>query len=249
MRLRPQAFSSLAILAKGFKNLAYPGICAACTASLGDDEKSFCTHCRAILTSDKHETCRRCAATLGPHPPESDDCLACRGETFHFEKVVRLGTYDGLLRELILRMKYPPGETLAHLLGTLWATHSLDRLRELRPDVIVPVPLHWWRRWQRGYNQSQALADALAKQLRVPCKPPWLRRRRPTEQQTRLSKTGRLANVKGAFKVHWRSRLAGRSVLLVDDVLTTGNTCSEAARALRAAGAKRVAVAVLARGH
>jgi ComF family protein len=113
----------------------------------------------------------------------------------------------------------------------------------------VPVPLHWWRRWTRGYNQSQALAQAVASQLRVPCKPHWLRRIRNTPQQVKRSASARHENVRKAFFASARAELRGKTIMLVDDVLTTGSTASDAARALHAAGAARIVVAVLAGGH
>ena len=113
---------------------------------------------------------------------------------------------------------------------------------------MVPVPLHWRRRWRRGYNQSEALARPIAARLRLPFRPgSWLRRIRNTPEQKGSGMAAeRLENVRGAFRVAG-AELAGRTVLLVDDVLTTGSTASEAARTLRRAGAKRVVVAVLAR--
>jgi ComF family protein len=116
--------------------------------------------------------------------------------------------------------------------------------------VVVPVPLHWWRHWRRGYNQAETLARAVAAGLGLPCWPRCLRRIRNTPQQTlQSSPTSRQANVHGAFAPRPGYRMAGKRVLLVDDVLTTGATASEAARALRRGGAGSVAVAVLAHGR
>jgi ComF family protein len=159
---------------------------------------------------------------------------------------MRLGPYEGLLREVILRLKHSAGEGLAESVGRLWAIHSQSRFRELRPDFIVPVPLHWWRRWQRGYNQSETLARAVAAALRIPFRKSWLRRIRNTPRQVDQTATDRRTNVRGAFRSRLRPEARGKTILLVDDVLTTGTTASEAARALRAAGAARIVVAVLA---
>jgi ComF family protein len=150
---------------------------------------------------------------------------------------------------MILRMKTLSGETLAEMIGGLWAEFSESRLQEVAADVVIPVPLHWWRRWRRGYNQSEALAIMLASRLSLPCRTGWLRRIRHTRQQTSQTPTDRKENVRGAFRARFGTRVRGKKVLLVDDVLTTGNTCSEAARALCEAGAKQVVVAVLARSH
>jgi ComF family protein len=206
----------------------------------------FCAACRVTLTTDPFETCPRCAGTVGPFAHCEDGCSRCRNVPYEFERAVRLGPYDGLLREMILRLKHPTGQMLADLLGDLWAEQAGPKLRALGAEVVIPVPLHWWRRFARGYNQSEALARALAHHLSLPCRSGWLRRVRNTPQQTRQTPAGRRENVKNAFRARPRAALRGKTVLLVDDVLTTGSTCSEAARALRAAGAARVVAAVLA---
>jgi ComF family protein len=161
--------------------------------------------------------------------------------------VLRLGPYDGVLRDAILRLKQHTGEGLAELIGELWAERDRERLCSLAVDAVVPVPLHWWRRWRRGYNQAAAIARSLAQQLQIRCFPSALRRRRNTPDQPSQSPAGRRDNVRGAFVVRRRAGLHARTILLVDDVMTTGATAHEAARALRSAGAARVFVAGLAR--
>jgi ComF family protein len=146
-------------------------------------------------------------------------------------------------------MKHRSGELLAEVVGALWAEQTEARLREVRADIVVPVPLHWRRRLARGYNQSEALARAVADRLGLPCRPSLLRRVRHTPQQTQQSPAGRRDNVRGAFAARLGRAFAGKSILLVDDVMTTGSTASEAARALREDGAARVVVAVLARAQ
>jgi ComF family protein len=236
-------------LAQGLLQLVYPSTCFVCGQFLPAEQANFCTDCRNALTADPFPCCPRCANTVGPYVPLAGRCNACRDQSFHFECAVRLGPYDGLLRQVILRLKHAPGEGLAEVLGELWASHLEQRLRDLKADVIVPVPLHWWRRWTRGYNQSEVLARALANHLRMPCKTGWLRRVRNTPRQVGQSSTARRENVRNAFSAPAWAELRGKTILLVDDVLTTGSTASDAARALRTAGAARVVVAVLARGH
>ena len=236
-------------LGQGLLQLLYPGRCLLCGQDLPPDRPHFCDPCRSALLTDPFLSCPRCAGKVGPYAITDGGCVACRGESFGFEEVLRLGPYEGVLREAILRLKRHTGEGLAELLGELWAERDAPRFQALRAEVIVPVPLHWRRRWQRGYNQSQAVAWGLSHRLGLPCQPAWLRRVRHTPSQTRQTPTGRKENVRGAFATGRGARLGGRRVLLVDDVMTTGATASEAARALRTAGAARVAVAVLARAQ
>lgn len=236
-------------LGRGLLALVYPGICAACSRSLTPEENAFCSTCRSHLVHDPFPCCPRCSSSVGPHSVVEQGCPRCRDVVFHFERVLRLGPYEGLLRELILRLKQPAGEGLAEQLGALWAEHSEAKLRDAQAHVLVPVPLHWQRYWSRGYNQSATLAHALAVRLRLPCRPRWLRRLRNSPLQTLQAPAARWENVRGIFAVRsGAEELRGKTVLLVDDVLTTGSTASEAARALRNAGAARVVVAVLAHG-
>jgi ComF family protein len=233
-------------LTRGFSQLIYPPICAACNAAIPEEERSFCQSCRSAITTDLHPSCPRCGSTIGPFIAASEGCSACRGESFSFDGVIRMGPYEGLLRDVILRIKQPAGEMLAELLAVLWAQHIEARVQNLHAHVIIPVPLHWWRKWTRGHNQSEALAQALARRLRLPCPAHWLRRVRNTPRQVQQTATFRRENVRHAFAARSRLELRGKTVLLVDDVLTTGSTASEASRALCLAGAARVVVAVLA---
>jgi ComF family protein len=239
-------FSMLRELTRGLFQLVYPAVCHACAEPVPDARSHFCHSCFLAFTTDSHSVCPRCAGTIGPYAFVEGGCPRCREETFHFERAVRLGPYDGLLRQLILRCKHQAGETLAEVLGEVWAGQAGPRIRESNPQVVVPVPLHWWRRWARGYNQSEAMARTLAAGLSLPFFPTVLRRVRNTPHQTRQTPSARRDNVRNAFVVRSKVPIAGKTVLLVDDVLTTGSTASEAARALRGAGAQRVVVAVLA---
>jgi ComF family protein len=173
----------------------------------------------------------------------------CRQNPVSFEAAVRLGPYVGALREAVLRLKSARNEGLAELLGERLAERQGERLRGLGADAIVPVPLHWRRRLGRGYNQSAAIAHGLGARLGLPCRYLWLWRVRYTPSQKTVAGAQRWDNVRGAFQVRPGLRLGGLHLLLVDDVMTTGATASEAARALLEGGAARVSVAVLARAE
>lgn len=234
----------------GAQHLIYPGCCLLCGQPLAAAQTHFCSLCHKELFTNSESTCPRCSGTIGPFAVIDGRCGACRKESFAFEQVLRLGRYDGLLREVILRLKKQRGEGLAELLGEYWAKEAAARFASLHFEFLVPVPLHWRRRWRRGYNQSAALCRGLATYMGASSHPSWLRRVRHTPQQTsRLTPAERKANVRDAFRVRPGAPLAGRTILLVDDVMTTGATASEAARALRAGGASRVVVAVLARAQ
>jgi len=133
------------------------------------------------------------------------------------------------------------------MMGQVFREAACPALRCEGVAVVVPVPLHWRRRWARGYNQAAALAREMAEELGAEFAPNLLRRVRHTPQQVQPTASARRENMKGAFRARSGARLAGRTVLLVDDVMTTGSTAGEAARMLRAVGAAKVIVAVLAR--
>lgn len=230
----------------GLRQLIYPSICVVCQVPLGDSPRYFCAACEHTLTHDPYNTCPRCTSTIPEGADTSDGCPRCRDDHFHYASAMRLGAYDGLLRDVILKMKHPPGELLAECVGHLWAEVHEARFRTLGIDTVIPIPLHWWRRWRRRFNQSHYLAQAIAQRLGVAYQPRWLYRRHATASQTTLTAAKRRENMKHAFAVSRWANLRDRSVLLIDDVLTTGSTLNEAAKVLRAAGAKCVRVAVLA---
>lgn len=233
-------------LARGFRELAFPSVCACCGTATTGSSGHFCSGCAIDLTCDKATTCPRCSSSVGMFTATAAGCPRCRDDRFHFESSFRLGHYEGPLRNVILRMKQPGGDILAECMGQLWAAQAESRLRQAGADVVLPVPLHWWRQWRRGHNQSEALAHAIAARLSLPCPARWLRRIRATPHQTGLSGAERRQSLRGAFGAGRMADLKGKSILLIDDVMTTGATASEAARALKEAGALRVVVGVLA---
>jgi ComF family protein len=237
----------LSELGKGFLQILYPASCFACGAAVVEYSDRFCTSCRKQLTNLNSHLCPRCAATVGPYVDLENGCMTCKKESFPFERVLRFGPYEDPLREIILRIKHLPGEDLAEAIGKLWAEAFLNEFKALGVQAVVPIPLHWFKRWKRGYNQSEALARGLSAGLGIPCLPRCLRRIRHTDQQTQRGIVNRKANVRGAFIARLGPKLAKKSLLLVDDVMTSGSTAREAAKALKSAGAGKVFVAVLAR--
>lgn len=145
-------------LERGLLHLVYPGHCLTCGRPLHTDAERFCGDCRVVLFHDPQKCCPRCAATVGPHGVADGRCPQCRDQSFAFEAALRLGPYDGLLRRVILRLKSQRGEGLAEWIGSCWAEQAAESFRALRADTVLPVPLHFWRRMRRGYNQSLAVA-------------------------------------------------------------------------------------------
>jgi ComF family protein len=181
---------------------------------------------------------------LSSHPlDEQGRCGLCRRGLNGFDAAYSFGAYEGTLRKLIHLYKYGGIQPLAGPLGS-FLTSALPR--DERFDVVVPMPLHWWRRWRRGFNQSELLARGVARRVGLPVVS-MVRRNRATAPQAGLTNAKRRVNVSGAFTVKRRFSTRGLRVLLVDDVFTTGATASACAAAFKKAGAVYVAVLTLAR--
>ena len=153
--------------------------------------------------------------------------------------------YDEISRVLIHALKYSDRLVLAPMLGRWMARAGRELLADA--DALVPVPLHWRRLWARRFNQSAALAKIVSRASGIAVADGALQRVKATAQQVGLTASERALNVQGAFAVPDRSRIAGRRLILVDDVLTSGATIDACARALNRAGAGSVDVLVLAR--
>ncbi len=200
---------------------AVPDSCLACGRTLGHNQRHLCHRCRANVRPDL-----RFVKVLRAAPGEQQDAPS-------FAYVLRM---NDATRALIHALKYGGRSSLAGELAALVAA-ALSKSGYASGDVVVPVPLHSTRRRERGFNQSALIAARLADLLAIPFADA-LVRTRPTRTQTGLGRRERLLNVARAFAA--RTRVDGQSVILVDDVLTTGATLAEAARALRSAGAIEV---------
>ena len=170
-------------------------------------------------------------------------CALCRSGVRGFDAAYSFGFYDGVLRQLIHLYKYRKVRTLADPLGDL-LLRALPRDEAF--DLVVPVPLHWRKRWQRGFNQAGLLAQRVASHTGIPASR-LLRRSRSTASQAGLSNTNRRRNVATAFACSRPDRARGRKILLIDDVMTTGSTAAACALALKRAGATRVVLLTVSR--
>jgi len=230
--------------------LILPAHCAACGTPVPPDGRwPLCEACaRDLAALIQASYCPVCGRRAGPHTAGPDGCAFCRRYPVPFDAAVRAGTYEGPLKTLILRCKYEGRAGLAQVLGRLLAERLALADWADRVTRVVPVPLHWSRRVRRGFNQARVMAEELVRAVpgrrRVDRRT--LRRTRATPHQTGIPARSRRRNVRGAFRAQRGADLGGRSILLVDDVMTSGTTVAECTRVLKRAGAAEVYLAVAA---
>ncbi len=230
-------------------DLLLPPSCNFCGQPLPSPGRQplLCAECIKRIAPSAEPVCPRCAAPLPPLN-SGPDCPRCRHRRYAFTSARALGVYRDRLREMVIRMKQRVHEPLTLSVGYLLAQSMDPIIRQDRPDMLVPVPCHWWKRMVRGVNGPDLLVEALATSWNLPAARRVLFCRRRTRKQGMLLPAERVRNVRDAFAVRKSYDLGNTHVMLVDDILTTGATASQAARTLRRGGAARVSVLVVARG-
>ncbi len=233
--------------AKRFLDFVFPPLCATCRTRVGEAH-SLCGTCWRTITFFDGPGCSTCGFPFEFEPGAGAICAACQARPPAFDKARSVLRYDPGSRGAILALKRADRLDLVPGFSRWLERAGKDLLAEA--DLIIPVPLHWKRLWQRRYNQSALLARRLAKLSGVPCDTGVLRRMRPTKSQGEMpSAKARRRNVRGAFRVRpdRQAVVRGRTLLLLDDVYTTGSTVEACAQALKRAGAGKVLVLTLAR--
>lgn len=234
-------------------DLLYPSSCVLCATGLRDG-RSLCSGCSGGLRRLEAPFCSVCGEGFDGQIQGEFECPNCKDLSFSFEFARPALFYDERAMELIHRLKYGREIHLARELGSLAAESFEDpRLAEAKSGnwPLIPVPLHRSRFQHRHFNQSAEIARVLAKATGLPMLKA-LKRIRRTETQTRLSRSQRLANLRGAFSLSGAglkfSAAKPQGAVLVDDVFTTGSTVHECARVLRRGGVQKVVVVTVMRG-
>lgn len=236
-------------LAASILDLCLPRTCAGCRQTwMLAEQGCWCSQCMPDLGWIRSPRCPSCGTPF-LDSPQSDDhlCGDCLKNSFSFDVARSAVLYAGVVRERIHQLKF--GRQLH------WSSALVDLLvktsggEEALPpvDFILPVPLHRQRLQERGFNQAGLMAGEFGRRWSIPVRFGVLVRQRATQPQTRLGRRERLENVQGAFTVVKPELVRDRSVLLIDDVFTTGTTLSECARVLKRAGAHQVAAVTVAR--
>lgn len=220
-------------------DFVYPPVCGLCGHPADSDDRLVCRSCWGSITTLEAPFCLNCREFI----MTGGTCHNC-GE--YALTVFSLAVYDDIMRSILHDLKFGCLKPLAAALGSQLAVLIEDRHQSLKLDMIVPVPLHSSRLYLRGFNQAEEIAREIGRCLTIPCYPDVLYLTRKTRRQSRLTAPEREINVRGAYAVAESESIKGRSILLVDDITTTGATLRETVRVLNRAGARRVTTAVAA---
>lgn len=214
-------------------DFALPPRCASCGAIVSEVH-SFCLDCWKTIEFLGHSGCETCGMPL--QATEQRTCGACLARPPRIARTRAAVAYDDLSRSLAIRLKYGRKVAIARTM----ARYMAPLVGEGGDRVLVPVPLHRSRIWRRGFNQSALIASELSRRLGISANPVALSRVHRTPPLKGMSPLQRRKTVAGAFRVRNKEAVAGKTVILVDDVLTTGSTAEACARTLKRAGAARV---------
>lgn len=201
----------------------------------------------AQLTLSDSLACVRCASRCSEVDVPRGDCFQCRSRKLLFSAARAIGPYEGALRQAVLKAKHAAYEPLAKALGLILAVRIQQSPFAESPDAVAAVPMHWLKRVWRNTNPEETIGRAVAAQLGLENLSGALVCRRYLQRQSSLNPADRRKNVRGAFRPARFAKIAGKRILLIDDVMTTGATAHECSRALLDAGASRVFVATVAR--
>ncbi len=243
-RMKKLFYQQFQTIKKAFSNFIFPPFCPICGNELKKNERLICEDCYSQIKTIESYFCRKCGAPLIKN---RKTCDYCKGKNFYFSKVRALGTFSSPLSEMIHLLKYDRKTLIAERLGLLLGNLFISYPELSDTDVIIPVPLHRTRMRERGYNQSLLLAKKVSlisgKELCYKV----VARTKATKSQTALDNEKRRENLKNAFSVVEPQKIKNKSVLVVDDVMTSGTTLDEIAKSLLESGADSVYGLILAR--
>ena len=222
-----------------FLDVLIPPVCTLCNEPVSENA-TLCPECFSKLRFITKPHCKICGRPFEFSVSEETICAECLVSQPLFTKARSVVIYDDMARKLVLAFKNGDKLYIAPLLTKLMAQVASEFIEEV--DVVMPIPLHRWRLLKRKYNQSAILARKLARHFHKTYNPDVLKRVRSTPNQGHLSARERKKNVANAFRVRKGETVKGKTVLLVDDVLTTGATTNECSRMLLKAGVKQVYV-------
>jgi len=195
----------------------------------------ICLHCQALFEPiASAPICKTCGT---PTENEVERCVSCFGKTFYFTHNYATFAYDGIIRDLLLELKFQQKKQIAQSLGMIWTKHITVNIPE--DTTLVPLPLHKKKQKERGFNQAEILTFHISQAFNIPMQN-ILARIVDTPPQSGLHPRQRAENVSGAFAVVPGFSAKGNNYIIVDDIYTTGASLNECAKVLKEAGAKNV---------
>ena len=242
---RRAILTCVASIGNDLLDLVFPALCVVCDCELPMVWAVLCPLCQASVVRIGRRGCRKCGSEPLPGSrPRPARCRRCTRRGFAFRRAVAATRYSGSIRGLVLAVKFRRRREGLHFLATELVLALRETSVSSRVGLVTAVPLHPLRRLVRGFDQAELLAGQITRRLRLPLGRAVLRRTRMTSAQAESDPALRPGRMDDAFRVRRLSvrRVRGRSVLLVDDVLSTGATVDAASRALLQAGARRVYV-------
>lgn len=227
-----------------FMDIIYPPRCPVCGEVKKEKSRLTCSGCLKKLVWIQEPQCKKCGKMLAGGKQEY--CFDCSKTQYHFESGYPLWNYDDIMRKSIADFKYGGRREYGEFYGEALVQRYGNKFLALKVDAIVPVPVHYTKRRERGYNQTEIVADILGKRLEIPVWKDWLIRIRKTMPQKELNQLERLKNLEEAFAIKKQYYLQDDvKILLLDDIYTSGSTVEACTNVLLKAGVKKVYVSTL----
>lgn len=236
-------------MSKILLDMVYPRRCPVCGKIISKKKSYVCDECKSKVSKISEPRCMKCGKAL--LVKEQEYCLNCSKKDYYFERGVSLWNYDDTMKKSIANFKYHHRKEYAQFYAEEFVKEFGDYVKQLSPDGLVPVPIHWTKYIDRGYNQAQVIAEEIGKRLNIPVLEGVLVRKKRTIAQKQLSESERARNLEHAFYVSekWKTALRTlNSIMIIDDIYTTGSTINLCAKKIKEAGLKQVYFGVLCTG-
>ncbi|OGS19901.1 MAG: hypothetical protein A3J83_08165 [Elusimicrobia bacterium RIFOXYA2_FULL_40_6] len=233
-------------LLKHSVNFIFPVTCSSCGVYIQDDSNRICPDCFKKIEFIKPLFCQKCGLPLHSGGAHCYNCLHPEGKIY-YESLRGTCVFEGVIKDLVHSYKYSSKEYLSKTFGNMLTNYLQDYNDLQNVDLVVPVPLHWYKKFKRGYNQSELLAKEVSLFYKKPLVCDNVIRKKYTKQQVGLSRKDRLINVNDAFGLKRPDEFKNKTVLVIDDVSTTGETVNQCAKVLKSSGANKVYGLTLAR--
>jgi ComF family protein len=233
-------------------DLLYPPVCLECQTPLDNPANQFfCKKCWSNVEYIGDNICLTCGVPIADISSlQTGKCENCRLSKPAYDSLRSVAKYEGAIRTAVHSLKFKYKTKLAPFLGEMLLNFYRENYQQGQFDMIVPIPLHWLKKWMREFNQSELLSNYVGSEIGCPVESKILKRKRYTKPQSRIKgRRAKFKNIYNAFKVKDPSKVQSKKIFVIDDIMTTGVTVNEASRVLKEAGAAEVHALVLTRAY